>query len=136
MNKKFSIIKINGFKGLALAVFIIGCLIAGFLIFPGWVCMQLWNFVAGFFYNMPVMTLLRGTMLWAIVALSMYALNKGNFAISFGSVVPRYPERDERLYEIMKQINESNAKLSSAIKKHNEEECTKEEENQDNKLLK
>lgn len=117
MNKKFNVIKINGFKGLLLAFFIVGCLVAGFLIFPGWICKILWNFVAEYFVNMPVMNLLHGVILWCIIALSTYALNKGNFAISFSSTMP-IQRNEERIREIIKQINENNSRMVSLPKKN------------------
>lgn len=114
MNRKINVIKINGFKGILLAGFIIGCLIAGFLIFPGWVCKNIWNFVAQYFNALPVMTLLHGTILWVIVALSTYALNKGKFAISFGSsTIPPYRDynNEAKIKEILKKISEKNASI-------------------------
>lgn len=117
MNKKFSVIKINGFKGLLLALFIIGCLIAGFLIFPGWICKNIWNFIAGYFMQMPVMTLVHGILLWCIIALSVYASNKGNLAISIGTSMP-VNRNEERIKEIIKQINEKNSKIVPLSKKN------------------
>lgn len=117
MNKKFSVIKINGFKGLLLALFIIGCLIAGFLIFPGWICKSIWNFIAGYFMQMPVMTLVHGILLWCIIALSVYASNKGNLAISIGTSMP-VNRNEERIKEIIKQINEKNSKIVPLSKKN------------------
>lgn len=116
MNKKINVIKINGFKGILLAVFIIGCLIAGFLIFPGWVCKSIWNFTAQYFSVMPSMTLLHGSMLWLILALSTYALNKGKLSISIGSSpIPTYREYNEaRINDILRQISEKNASIISA----------------------
>lgn len=116
MNKKINVIKINGFKGILLAVFIIGCLIAGFLIFPGWVCKNIWNFTAQYFSAMPSMTLLHGSILWVIVALSTYALNKGKLSISIGSSpVPTYREYNEaRINDILRQISEKNASILPA----------------------
>ncbi len=113
MNNKFNIIKISGFKGLIVAAFVVCCLFAGFLMFPGWVCMHLWNFTAGFFEQMPSMTMVHGILLWCIIALSLYALNKGNFSISIGHSVP-LPRNDERIKEIIRQINERNAKILSS----------------------
>ncbi len=107
MNRKFNVIRINGLKGIFIAVFIIGCLIAGFLVFPGWVCKGLWNFAASYFTQMPQMSMLHGIMLWCIIALSVYALNQGNFAISIGHTVPM-PRNEERIKEILKQLNEAN----------------------------
>ena len=74
MNKRFNIIKINGFKGLVFAFFCIGCLAAGFLIFPGWVCMHIWNYF-GQFIGLPVINAWQGLMLWAITAISGFIIN-------------------------------------------------------------
>lgn len=108
MDKKFNVIKITGLKGLFIAAFVVGCLVAGFLIFPGWVCMHIWNFVVGFFADMPRMSMLHGVLLWCIVALSLYALNQGNFSISIGHGMP-VQRNEERIKEILRQINEKNA---------------------------
>ena len=137
MNKKFSVIKINGIKGIILAVFCLGCLIAGFLMFPGWVCMHVWNYFAGFFIQAPVMNLVHGVILWCIIALSVYALNKGDLAISFGTAAPISPS-EERIREVFKKINEHNAKnISIAQKKL--DDASKEENissEHDDKLVK
>lgn len=119
MNKKFSVIKINGFKGIALALFCVGCIIAGFLLFPGWVCMHIWNYIAGFFIQAPVMALQHGVLLWCIIALSIYAINSGNLTISIGTAAPISPS-DERLREVISKINERNAQILPIIKKMEE----------------
>lgn len=117
MNKnKFSVIKINGLKGMALVVFLIGCFAAGFIIFPGWICMNTWNFIASYFNSMPHMELLHGCLLWAIIALAFYALNSDIFSISFGSATPR-PLPEERIKEIINQINERNSTLLHSSQK-------------------
>lgn len=137
MNRKFSVIKINGFKGLVLAIFCVGCLIAGFLIFPGWVCMNIWNYFAGFFMQAPVMSLVHGSLLWCIIALSIYALNKGDIAISFGSASAVQPS-EEKLREVFKKINENNLKNIAVLKKHIDESSLNDKSESDNndKLLK
>ncbi len=137
MNKKFNVIKINGFKGIILAIFCVGCLISGFLIFPGWVCMHIWNYFAGFFMQAPLMSLQHGIMLWCIVALSIYAINKGDFAISFGTAATISPN-EERIREVFKKINEHNAKNISIAQKHldDAEIEDKQQNEQDDKLLK
>ncbi len=101
MNKKFNVIKLSGLKGVLLILFLIGCLCAGFLIFPGWICMHIWNFISSFaasyMYEIPKMNMIHGMMLWGIIALSTYALNKNNFCISFNSFSPN----EERLQKII-----------------------------------
>ena len=110
MKRNYNIIKISGLKGVIFAIFIIGCLAAGFVIFPAWVCMHLWNFVAGLFSAMPEMNLLHGSLMWCIIALSIYALNQGNFAISFSGAPVSSPS-EERIKEILRQIQEKNSSI-------------------------
>lgn len=112
MKKKLNVIKISGFKGILVVLFVIGCLAAGFLIFPGWVSMHIWNFVAGYFSQIPQMQLVHGVILWCITALSIYALNNGNFAVSFSASQP-IPPSEDKIKEIIKQIHEKNATIVS-----------------------
>ena len=44
MNRNFRVITINGIRGIFVAIFIVLGLIAGFVISPGWLCMQIWNY--------------------------------------------------------------------------------------------
>ncbi len=84
MNKNYKIITINGVRGIITAVFVVLGLIAGFVISPGWVCMKLWNF--GFQQSdyVSIINIYQGIVLWAIIALSLYALNNRRPLIGFG----------------------------------------------------
>ena len=110
MRRNYNIIKITGIKGICIAIAVVCCLIAGFLTFPGWVCMNVWNFFADMFTSVPQMTLTHGIMLWAIIALSVYALNSGDFSISFGKPSPM-PTNDARIKEMLKQLHEKNVSI-------------------------
>jgi len=93
MNKNFRVITINGIRGMAVVVFLVLGLIAGFIISPGWVCMKVWNY---FFENssaVAAMNIYQGVMLWAIIALSLYALNNKKALIGFGSYQGLSPEQ-------------------------------------------
>ena len=137
MKRNFNVIQINGIKGILLAVFLLGCLVAGFLTFPGWLCMNIWNYISGYFVDMPKMQLVHGVLLWCIFALSFYALNRGNFAISFGTPKP-IMRNDERIKEILRQINEQNSSILNIDKniKNNEQETSVNTENDDKMLNK
>ena len=100
MNKKFNVIKLSGFKGLLLILFLGACLLTGFLVFPGWICMQIWNYASSFITDAPVMQLTHGVILWCIIALSFYALNKGNLSISLNSV---HSPSEERIRKILSE---------------------------------
>ncbi len=52
MKKNLNIIKINGLRGLIIAIMVVCCLATGFIAFPGYVAMHIWNFSAPFF-NLP-----------------------------------------------------------------------------------
>ncbi len=94
MKKNFKVITINGIRGAIVALFIVMGLIAGFIISPGWVCMQLWNYaIEEFNIIATTMNIYQGIMLWAIVALSLYALNNKRALIGFGSYQGLSPEQ-------------------------------------------
>ena len=85
MKNKFNVIQIKGFTGIFIAIFLIGCLIEGAIFFPGKILMHSWNYIAQFIDNMPTMNLLHGVILWAIIALSAFALLKDKKPISYES---------------------------------------------------
>ena len=76
MKKNLNIIQIKGIKGLIFAGFVVTCLAAGFIAFPGWVCMQLWNVVASYTTTIPAIGILQGLLLWGILVVSYFVLRK------------------------------------------------------------
>lgn len=100
MNKNYKVIKINGFRGVLTAIFIIGCALTGFIVFPGWVCMNIWNACVSQ-TTLPVMTLVHGCILWAIIGLSIYALNNSRSLVGFSS----HPAlSEEQIKDIMDRV--------------------------------
>ena len=120
MKKNFKVITINGVRGLFAAVFVVLGLIAGFIISPGWVCMQIWNKVFEDSLTLSTMNLFQGVMLWAIIALSLYALNNKRTLIGFGS----YPTlSQDQIKDIMNRAkaNELKNTLKKEIENINKE---------------
>ena len=76
MKKNLNIIQIKGIKGLIFAGFVVTCLAAGFIAFPGWVCMQLWNIIALYTTSMPTIGILQGLLLWGILVVSYMVFRK------------------------------------------------------------
>ena len=76
MKKKLNVIQIKGIRGLILAGFVVCCLAAGFIIFPGWVGMQAWNLVSNNTGAMPAIGLVQGILLWGILAVSYFIFRK------------------------------------------------------------
>jgi len=83
MRKGPKIIQINGYRGILLAVFVVTCLFAGFVIFPAKAAVYLWNYVAANYIAIPQISLWQGVLLWAMTVLSIYLINNRRFAISF-----------------------------------------------------
>ena len=76
MKKNLNIIQIKGIKGLIFAGFVVTCLAAGFIAFPGLVCMQLWNIIASYTTTMPAIGIFQGLLLWGILVVSYMVLRK------------------------------------------------------------
>ena len=125
MNKNFKVITINGIRGMIVAVFVVLGLISGFIISPGWVCMKLWNYIfedSGF---VALMNIYQGIMLWAIIALSLYALNNKRALIGFGSYPSLSPDQ---IKDIMNRSKQSELKIMKEIENTTQE--LKDEENE------
>ena len=118
MNKNFNVITINGIRGVLAAIFIVLGLIAGFIISPGWVCMHLWNHIFEDSNTVALMNIYQGVMLWAIIALSLYALNNKKALIGFGSYQGLSPEQ---IKDLMARAKQSEAKMMNDIEAINKE---------------
>ncbi len=114
MNKNFRVITINGIRGMLMAIFLVLGLIAGFIISPGWLCMTLWNNYAAETLSLANMNLIQGIMLWAIIALSLYALNNRHMLIGFGSYQGLTPEQ---MSDVMNRAKASEDRIKSDIER-------------------
>ena len=81
MRKNLNIIQIKGTRGLLLAAGFICCLAAGFVYFPGWVCMHLWNLISKCFGQMPTIGIVQGLLLWGILAASYFLFRKEKLVV-------------------------------------------------------
>ena len=80
MKKNLNVIKINGLRGLFMAAFVVTCLAAGFIAFPGYVAMHIWNYAAVYF-ELPRIALLQGILLWGILVVSYFTFRKNKLVI-------------------------------------------------------
>ncbi len=105
------IFQINGFRGLIMTAFIVCCLFAGFVIFPGVVAMHLWNKYLVNLLSFPMLNLFQGVLLWGITAVSYFIISNGRLPVSFET-----PDSlsDAELNMIMKK-----ARISSDMRKIN-----------------
>lgn len=134
MKKNVKIVQINGFRGLLLTIFIVSCLIAGFVVFPAFLTMNVWNYLAIKTGSFPVITVLGGILLWAIIAFSLYLFNNRRFIVAVNT---QQELTEAEVKDVMnkiksQQLNSSimltkdvninpdkNEQLSEATKEHN-----------------
>ncbi|MBQ7125946.1 hypothetical protein IJO12_02555 [bacterium] len=81
MKKNLNIIQIKGIKGIFIAIFVVSCLIAGFVIFPGFVFMHIWNLISSYQAEIPSIGIIQGTLLWGIIVASYFTFKKDRFII-------------------------------------------------------
>lgn len=105
MRRNAKIIQINGFRGLLTALFIITCLGAGFIAFPGFVAMSIWNYFAG--SNVPQINLYQGILLWAIIFLTYFIVTKQRVAVSFATPKELNEEELKTLMERVKMQSQA-----------------------------
>lgn len=113
MNRNYRVITVNGIRGLIAALFCIAGLIAGFVISPGWVCMKTWNHFFEYSSTLSVMNIWQGIMLWAVIALSLYALNNKRTLIGFGSYKGLTPEQ---IKEVIRKAKEAESIFEKSAK--------------------
>lgn len=106
MKKNFRVIQINGFRGILLAFFAVTCLIAGFIAFPGFLTMGIWNYVADMFLSVPPISLFGGILLWAIILFSLFIFSKKKYIVSFKS-----PDEltEEEVQNVVRKVREQAA---------------------------
>ncbi|MCQ2754486.1 MAG: hypothetical protein MJ231_05505 [bacterium] len=101
MRKNVNVIEIRGIRGLIIAGLAAICLFAGFIVFPGWVWMNIWNFITNFVSNMPKIGLFQGTLLWGIMIAAYFAFKKDKMVVCFKT--PKGLSEDE-LKEVFANI--------------------------------
>lgn len=101
MKRNVRVIQINGIRGLLLAIFVATCLIAGFVVFPAFLTMHLWNYLAITSDSFPTINFYQGILLWAIITFSIYIFNKKKFIVSFNS---QQELTDDELKDVISKI--------------------------------
>lgn len=86
MKKNFNVIQINGIRGIIISLMVVACLAAGFVAFPGWICMHIWNFSfkyinAQYMLTIPQISIVQGVLLWGMIAVSYFTFRKNKFIV-------------------------------------------------------
>lgn len=112
MRRNAHIIQITGFRGILMAIFVVSCLVAGFIGFPAFVAMYAWNFAANYF-AIPTISIIQGLMLWSIVAITGFIINdRKKYLVAFS---PKSQLNEEEMKEIMEKIKQSKAQMINSM---------------------
>lgn len=116
MKKNLNIIKINGFRGIAMIVSTGCCLAAGFIVFPGWLAMHLWNLISAYCENMPAIGLIQGILLWGIAVASYFTFGKNRIVICVKSPKSLSEEELKAVFSEIKKQSQDDTILQAMLK--------------------
>ncbi len=116
MKKNLNVIQVKGTRGLLMLVGIGCCLAAGFIYFPGWVSMHIWNLTAKYFEQIPAIGILQGILLWGIIAAAYFTFRKEKLVVCMNASEGLDDEELKKVFaEIKKQAN-NDTLIQSMIK--------------------
>ena len=132
MKKNLNVIQIKGVKGLIMLVMVGCCLVAGFIVFPGWVAMNIWNVLASLVNNAPSIGIIQGVLLWGIIVASYFTFRKERFVVCMKTPQGLNEEELKAVFaDIKKQTQDD--KIIQAMLKARETELKLNEKEEDNK---
>lgn len=129
MKKNLNVIQINGIRGLIMAGFIVICLAAGFIGFPGWVCMHLWNFVASYTIQIPTIGILQGLLLWGIMVAAYFTFRKEKLVVCMKSPQGLSEEELKAVFADIKKQAQDDKIIQTMLKAREAELKIKDEQN-------
>ena len=132
MKKNLNVIQIKGVKGLIMLVMVGCCLVAGFIVFPGWVAMNIWNVLASLVNNAPSIGIIQGVLLWGIIVASYFTFRKERVVVCMKTPQCLNEEELKAVFaDIKKQTQDD--KIIQAMLKARETELKLNEKEEDNK---
>ena len=133
MKKNLNVIQIRGIKGLVVAGLIVCCLAAGFIVFPGWVWMHIWNFCTHYADNLPSIGLIQGILLWGIIVAAYFTFRREKLVVCVRSPKGLSEEelktvfadikkqaQDDPVLQAMMKAREAELKITESDKNENE----------------
>lgn len=122
---KLRVIQITGFRGILSAIFVVTCLIAGFVGFPSIVLEHGWNKLADITGTLPYINAFQGVILWGILAVSYMIINKKQRYLAVFEPKPKNPRE---IRDIINEIKAQSAALKQEAPQVQEENKEEEKE--------
>lgn len=121
MKKNLNIIQIKGIKGLIYVGFVLTCLAAGFIFFPGFVAMKAWNLIASYIDALPAIGIIQGLLLWGIAAASYFMFRKEKLVVCMKAEDGLSEEELKEVFAGMKAQAQNDTIIKSMLKAHEAE---------------
>lgn len=131
MKKKINVIQINGIKGLVVVALVGCCLAAGFIAFPGWVAMSLWNTMVSSLTSIPAIGIFQGILLWGIIVASYFTFRKQKLIVCMKSPQGLSEEELRAVFANIKKQSEEDPILQAMLKTRESELKLKKQDEQD-----
>lgn len=111
-----------------MAGFIVTCLVAGFAVFPGLVCMHLWNLCASFAEKLPPIGLFQGLLLWGIMVAAYFTFRKQKLVVCMKTPQGLSEEELKAVFADIKKQAQDDTILQAMIKAREAELKLKEDQ--------
>ncbi len=128
-----NIIEIRGIRGLIVAGMVCCCLFAGFVVFPGWICMLTWDYISEY-SAIPAIGLFQGVLLWGILVASYFTFAKRKVLVCFKSPKGLSDEELKKVFENVKKQSELDPVMKAMLKSKETELKIKAVEAEENKV--
>jgi len=92
------------------------CLAAGFIVFPGWLAMHLWNLISLYCEKMPAIGLIQGILLWGITVASYFTFGKNRIVVCVKSPKSLSEEELKAVFSEVKKQSQDDAILQAMLK--------------------
>ena len=116
MKHNMNVIEIRGIRGMIMTGGIICCLAVGFIGFPGWIMMHLWNFGASYSLNMPSIGIIQGILLWGIIIAAYFAFRKDKLIVCVKSPKGLSEEELKSVFADLKESTKEDIVLKTMLK--------------------
>lgn len=117
MKHNMNVIEIRGIRGLIITGCAICCLAVGFIGFPGWILMHIWNYCVSMIQvSVPSIGIIQGVLLWGIIIASYMTFKKNKFIVCVKS--PKGLSEDElkSVFADLKETTKEDLILKSMLK--------------------
>lgn len=116
MKHNMNVIEIRGIRGIIITGCAICCLAVGFIGFPGWVMMHVWNFISSYAPSMPSIGIIQGILLWGIVVASYLAFKKNPLIVCVKTPQGLSEEELKSVFADLKESTKQDIILQSMLK--------------------